>query len=284
MAPCRKKKKTDKPIKQKSDDESEDHHGSDDQQGSEDELEGPKITQEEEDDEAVLLDEQQQQQPLKKRDDVKLPAKKARESKSKSVAFDVSKVHLKVKRRQEERLERVRVLVENQAAAAAVAAGVANSTSRDTSAAKAAARLKVAPMLPLAESLERAAATNLSAKELVFVNYYKSAVDHVITPKILEEGLSSEEIMRHLNNRSQKYCIMAHYQEEIHLFHSAFTEGEMVFACQSRTGIDGDSYVQFHISEFTDPMICLDDWDMFMGTDENKVSPSALELVKCKNP
>ena len=59
MAPRRtgKKKKTDKPIKQKFDEESEDRHGSDDQRGSEDEPEGPKITQEEENDESGLLDE-----------------------------------------------------------------------------------------------------------------------------------------------------------------------------------------------------------------------------------
>ena len=30
-------------------------------------------------------------------------------------------------------------------------------------------------------------------------------------------------------------------------------------------------------------MICLEDWDIFAGTDENKVFPSALELVKFEN-
>ena len=213
MAPLTRKKKTtktDESIKQ--DEELEDHHGSDD--GSEDERGRPKITQEEEEDEEALLDEQQQQQQqlLKKRDDGKVPAKESRDSKS--VSFDVSKVQLKVQRRQEERLEQVRILVENQAAAAA-----ANPTSPDTKAAKSAARLKVAPpMLPLAESLERQAKKNLSPKELAFVNYYKASVDHVITPKIPKEGFSSGDIMRHLNDRPQKYSIMMHYQDTIHLF------------------------------------------------------------------
>ena len=31
-------------------------------------------------------------------------------------------------------------------------------------------------------------------------------------------------------------------------------------------------------------MICLDDWDTFVGTHENKVFPSALELVEFENP
>ena len=274
MAPRRKKKKTDEAIKPKSDNES-----SEDQQGAEEELEVPKITQEEQDEAAALLEEQQQQQqqqPQEKRDDVKLPAKEE----SKLVSFDLSIVRFKIKRRQDERLEQVRVLEENQAAAATAAT---NSTSPDIRASKSTARLKGAPRLPLAESLEREAAMNLSAKELAFVNYYKASVDHVITPKIPKEGFSSKEIMRQLENRSQKYCIMIYYQEAIHLFHSAFMVGELVFACKSRTGIDGDSYVQFHFSEFTNQMICLEDWDIFMGIDENKVFPSALELVKFKN-
>ena len=108
------------------------------------------------------------------------------------------------------------------------------------------------------------------------MNYYKVVVDHVVTPKIPKGGFSSEDIMRQLDNRSQKYCIMMYYQEAIHLFHSAFMVGELVFACKSRTGIDGDCYAQFHISEFTDPMICLEDWNIFMGIDENTVFPSAI--------
>ena len=103
----------------------------------------------------------------------------------------------------------------------------ATSTTPEKRASGPAASLKRAPTLPLAESLERQDAMNLSAKELAFVNYYKASVDHVITPKIPKEGFSSGDIMRYLNNRSQKYCIMVHYQEAIHLFHSVFMEGEI---------------------------------------------------------
>ena len=214
----------------------EDHHGSDDL--SEDERGRPKITQEEEEDGEALLDEQQQQQQLlKKQEDGKLPAKESRYSES--VSFDVSKVQLKVQQRQEEKLEQVRVW-ENQAAAAAAAAAA----SPDKKASKSAACLKVAPpMLPLAESLECQAKKNLSPKELTYVNYYKAFVDHVITPKITKKGFSRGDIMRHLNDRPQKYCIMMHYQDMIYLLHSAFMGDDMVYACQSRTGIDGDCYV-----------------------------------------
>ena len=67
------------------------------------------------------------------------------------------------------------------------AAATATTTSTDTRATEPAAHSKRAPTLPLVESLALHAKKNLSAKELTFVNYYKAAVDHVITPKSLRK-------------------------------------------------------------------------------------------------
>ena len=163
-------------------------------------------------------------------------------------------------------------------------AAAANSTTPEIRASGSVASLKRAPMMPLAESLDLQAKNNLSAKELAFVNYYKVPVDHVVTPTIPMEGFSSEYIKRQLNNRPQKYCIMMHYQGAIHLFHSAFMVDDFVFACESRTGIDGDTYTQFHISQFTEPMTSLQKWDIFKSTDDNNVFPSAVKLVEFKSP
>ena len=116
------------------------------------------------------------------------------------------------------------------------------------------------------------------------MNYYKEGVDNIVTPKIPEACFTKEEIMKHLGNQSQKYCIMTHYKNSIQLFHSAFMVKDLVFACWSRTGIDGDCYAQFHISEFTEPMIGLSEWEAFEGTDDDNVIPSTFDLVKIKKP
>ena len=242
-------------------------------------------TQEEKEQQAVAAataaaDQQKQQQQQQKNtvagdlDQRKMPAK--------SVSFN--KLQLKMKQRQDDRRARVQELKDQQAVLAEKAAAAPTVATVPTTASATITTAKKDPPLSLADSLAQYAKTRLSPKQLKFMNYYKEGVDNIVTPKIPEACFTKEEIKKHLGNQSQKYCIMTHYKNSIQLFHSAFMVKDLLFACWSRTGIDGDCYAQFHISEFTEPMIGLSEWEAFEGTDDDNVIPSTFDLVKIKKP
>ena len=76
-------------------------------------------------------------------------------------------------------------------------------------------------------------------------------------------GISLLQIRGLLEGTAQKYCVALYFRDSIHMFHSVFTMGLQVYACTSKGGINGDTYVKFNRSEFMSPMPGLTDLSHF---------------------